>query len=145
MGELKRREVHSMLEMSAIGGQGREEGDISGGGCPCWKSEKAYQSCQERTRTILALIHMNIPTIVTRFSHCTSTWACIPVAQLPVPGKVRWEGLGRWFKLCLWFLSSRPFPTVSFHFLGCWLAEVLSCLRHDPGSFSLYLHWNPYF
>lgn len=83
--------------MSAIRGKtGQGRGGYEWGRKPLLKKwESICQSCQEGAWTVLAPIHMNIPTIVTHFSHCTSTWALIPGAQLPAPGEVRWEGLVR--------------------------------------------------
>lgn len=58
-----------------------------------------------------------------------------------------WDGRDwwGWFNLCLWLVSFQSFPTVDFQFLGYELAGVLSCLSHDPGSFSLCLSVNQYF
>ena len=87
------------------------------------------------------------------FSSCStleisSLWRCIGnLCPLLSQHQRSWDGRGwwGWFNLCLWLVSFQSFPTVGFQFLGYQLAGVLSCLSHDPGSFSLCLSVNQYF
>lgn len=67
----------------------------------------------------------------------------------PVLSELHRGGDGRlwWgrFRLCCWYISPQSFLTAGFHFLGYWLAEILSYIRHGPGSFSLCLRVNQYY